>query len=190
MLKDQYSSFIIHPSRSLHMKKWLSGIILAVALFSMSIVAPTYAAGRETAVSTGSRQAVSSSFTGVFTGMAYGDFNSSAPITLELTQVGNRVTGTAVIEDGLTINAGGMCGAFDVPASSASANGNVTARQPRTLTARIPFEIEGFTITADVAGQLSADGEELEVEVKINTPMLCRYDPVINGTLSAVNSVQ
>lgn len=172
------------------MKKWLSGIILAVGLISMGIVAPTYAAGKTTAVSTSSRQAVSTPFTGTFSGTAYGDFNSSAPITLELTQVGNRVTGTAVIEDGLKINAGGMCGSFDVPASSASASGSTAARQPRTLTARIPFEIEGFTITADVAGQLSADGEELEVEVKINTPMLCRYDPVISGTLSAVDGVQ
>ncbi|MCZ7668546.1 MAG: hypothetical protein M5U34_15830 [Chloroflexi bacterium] len=41
------------------MKKWFLGIILAIGFISLSIVAPTYAAGAETAVSTNSRQAVS-----------------------------------------------------------------------------------------------------------------------------------
>ncbi len=166
------------------MKKWFLGIILAIGFISLSIVAPTYAAGAETAVSTNSRQAVSPPFTGTFVGTAYGDYDSSAPLTLEMTQSGRKVTGTVYMEPGLTVNAGGMCGVFDLPASSATASGAISARQPRLLTAKIPVESGGVKITADITGEISADGEELNVEVKVNTPFLCKYDPVITGILT------
>lgn len=157
------------------MKKWFLGIILAIGFISLSIAAPTYAAGTKTAVTP--------PFSGTFTGTAYGDYNSSAPLTLDMSQTGSKVTGTVTIEPGLTVNAGGMCGVFDIPASSVTASGTTSARQPRILTAKIPVESGGVKITADITGEISADGEELNVEVKVNTPFLCKYDPVITGVL-------
>ena len=135
------------------MNKWIMGIILAIGFLAIGAAAPTYAAGT----------AVSRPFTGTFTGTGYGDFGSSAPLTLTLTQRGNTVEGTAVIGDGLEVNAGGFCGTAVVPATSATANGTTTNRQPRHLSANIPFQVSGMDITARATGDLTADGQELHV---------------------------
>ena len=160
------------------MKKWYTGILLALGLIMLAAAAPTFAAGT----------AVSRPFTGTFAGIVDGDFGSSAPLTLSLTQRGNVVEGTAVIGEGLEVNAGGFCGAAVVPASSATASGTTTNRQPRRLAANIPFEVSGMNITARATGDLSANGQELVIEVKIDTPFLCGRDPVISGTLLSVSS--
>jgi hypothetical protein len=164
------------------MKKWFLGLILAIGIIVLGSAGSAFAAGNTTAVSP-------RPFTGTFEGVVYGDYGSSAPLTLELTQRGTVVTGTAVIGQGLRLNAGGFCGAADVPAVSATADGNTNRRQPRQLSTTIPFEFSGMTITALAAGQLSADSEELDVSVKIDTPFPCGRDPIISGTLlRAVNS--
>ena len=164
------------------MKKLFAGILLAISIFSAGAAAPIFAAGSGTAVS--------HPFTGTFEGTVYGDFGSSAPLTLELTQQGNKVEGTAVIEPGLEVNAGGFCGTAVVPATTASAAGTINQRHPHRLSANIPFAVGGMTITAQITGDLSTDGEELDVNVKIDTPFLCGHDPEITGTLTTVNSQQ
>lgn len=158
------------------MNKWIMGIILAIGFLAIGAAAPTYAAGT----------AVSRPFSGTFAGIVYGDNGSSAPLTLTLTQRGNTVEGTAVIGDGLEVNAGGFCGTAVVPATSATANGTTTNRQPRHLAANIPFQVSGMDITARATGDLTADGQELNFEVKIDTPFLCGRDPIISGTLLPV----
>jgi hypothetical protein len=157
------------------MKQWILGLILAIGIIWMGYAAPAYAAGGKTAVS--------QPFTGVFEGTVYGDFGSSAPLTLELTQRGTVVEGTAVIGTGLKVNAGGFCGTAVVPASSVAAEGTTSRRQPRHLSANIPFEVSGLDITARITGDLAADGEELDVAVKVDTPFVCGRDPVISGVL-------
>ncbi len=163
------------------MKKWIFGIILALGMISMGGIGSAFAAGTTTAVST-------PPFTGTFEGTVYGDFGSSAPLTLELTQRGNVVEGTAVIGEGLEVNAGGVCGTAVVPATSASAEGTTSRRQPRHLTADIPFAVSGMNITARITGDLSTNGEELDVTVKVDTPFLCGRDPIISGTLITINN--
>ena len=160
------------------MNKWIMGIILAIGFLTIGAAAPTYAAGT----------AVSRPFTGTFAGTVYGDFGSSAPLTLELVQKGNTVEGTAVIEPGLEVNAGGFCGTAVVPAATATAEGAINRRQPRHLSANIPFTVSGMDITARITGELSASGEELDVTVKIDTPFLCGRDPEITGTLTTINN--
>lgn len=156
------------------MKKWIVAIGLLVGLLGFGLAWPVSA----------SATAVTHPFTGVFTGVVYGDYGSSAPLTLELTQRGRVVTGTAVIGDGLRLNAGGFCGSAYVPAASASAEGATQRRQPRQLSATIPFEVSGLTITAQATGQLATDGETLDVSVKIDTPFPCSRNPVISGALA------
>jgi len=170
------------------MKKLFAGILLAISIFAAGVAAPTFAAGSGTAVSPA--HTTTTPFTGTFAGTVYGDFGSSAPLTLELVQKGNTVEGTAVIDSGLEVNAGGFCGTAVVPATTATAEGTINSRQPRHLSANIPFEVGGMTITAQITGDLSTDGEELDVNVKIDTPFLCGHDPEITGTLTTVNSQQ
>ena len=59
-------------------------------------------------------------------------------------------------------------------------------RRARHLTANIPFQVSGMDITARATGDLAADGQELNFEVKIDTPLLCGRDPIISGTLLPV----
>ena len=159
------------------MKKWLLGLVLAFGIIVLGSVGPSFAAGNPTAVSP------TTPFTGTFEGIVHGDYGSSAPLTLELIQRGSRVSGKAVIGEGLRLNAGGFCGSAYVPATAASADGSTNRRQPRQLTAQIPFEVSGLNITAQADGQLSTDGGELELSVKIDTPFPCGRDPIISGTL-------
>lgn len=161
------------------MNKWFLGVLLAIAFLAFGAAAPTFAAG--TAVTP------PPSFTGTYEGTVYGDYDSSAHLTLELTQNGRSITGTATIGAGLELNAGGFCGTAVLPPTTASADGSVSSRNPRRLSADIPVDVGGLEITALVSGDLSADGEELDIEVKVDTPFLCGRDPVITGTLVAIS---
>ena len=158
------------------MKKWFSGIILAIGLIGVSIMAPTYAAGIKTAVS--------SPFNGTFTGIAYGDYKTSAPLSIEVTQEGDDITAHINIEDGLKVNAGGFCGTIAIPASSLSASGIDTDDNADTLSTRIPFDLGGGTsVTAIINGEI--DGDQMDVSIKIKTPFICGNNPVITGELIA-----
>jgi hypothetical protein len=156
------------------MKKWFLGIILAVGLISIGAVAPTFAAGGT----------ADSPFNGVFTGTAFADYHSSAPLILEMTQDGEEVTAVITIDEGLRVNAGGFCGVLDVPAGSITASGVDTDDAPDILAAQVPFDVgSGVTITADITGEM--DGDDMDVTIKINTPFICSNDPIITGSLTA-----
>ncbi|MBE2222541.1 MAG: hypothetical protein IAF02_13420 [Anaerolineae bacterium] len=160
------------------MKKWLFGIILAIGLIGVSIVTPTYAAGRETAVT--------EPFNGTFSGIAYADYKTSAPLTVAVTQDGDDITAHIDIEKGLKVNAGGLCGTVAIPATTISASSTNTAKNPNILTARVPFDLGGgVKVTADITGEISADGEELDIQVKVKTPFICGKTPVVTGELIA-----
>ena len=157
------------------MKKWFLGIILAIGFISLGMAAPTYAAGIKTAVS--------SPFNGTFTGIAYADYKTSAPLSIAVTQEGDDVTALINIEDGLKVNAGGFCGTIAIPASSLSASGIDTDDSADTLSTRIPFDIGGASVTAIINGEI--DGDQMDVSIKVKTPFICGKSPVITGELIA-----
>ncbi len=122
-------------------------------------------------------------FAGTFEGYLVGDRDSRAPITLELSQQGNIVSGDIVIGRGLVIDAG-MCGAAAVPTGTQSADGQVSARNPRHIDAGVELAVQGMAITIDLDGDLSRDGKSLATTATIDLPWLCGSDPVIGGTLT------
>ena len=153
------------------MKKWFLGIILAIGLISVGIVAPTFAAQE-------------SPFNGTFSGTAYGDYKTSAPLTLTVTQEGDDVTALINIDNGLKVNAGGFCGTIAIPASSLSASGIDTDDSADTLSTRIPFDLGGgASVTAIINGEI--DGDQMDVSIKVKTPFICGKNPVITGELIA-----
>jgi hypothetical protein len=153
------------------MKKWLLGIILAIGIISVGMVASTYAAE-------------ANPFNGTFSGTAYGDYDSTAPLTLNLTQEGDIVTAHIDIENGLQVNAGGFCGVIAIPAGSVSASASDTADSADVVSARVPIDLgSGVSITAYIDGEI--DDDNLDFSVKVKTPFICSNDPVVTGSLVA-----
>lgn len=124
-------------------------------------------------------------YEGTFKGTVYGDKGTSAPLTLVLNHRGNEVEGKAILGEGLYLD-GGMCGAGYVPASQQSAAVEVSEKDSGRLSVQTIFEVSGINIKIDLNSQISADGDELEAEAKIDLPWLCGHDPVISGTLFRV----
>jgi hypothetical protein len=127
-------------------------------------------------------------FEGVFTGTVKGDNGSKTTLTLDMADRQNVVSGEATLGKGLVVNAGGVCGKIAIPASSMIAEGEKSPKHPDELSAEATIEVNGMEITVEVEGEISADGETLDVTAKINTPWMCGRDPVITGTLTKVNS--
>lgn len=153
------------------MKKWFLGIILAIGLISVSIVVPTYAAEN-------------SPFNGTFRGTASGDYKTSAPLSLTVTQDGEDVTAHINIDKGLKVNAGGFCGTIAIPASSMSASGIDTDDSADSLSTSIPFDVGGgASVTAIINGEINDD--QMDVSIKVKTPFICGNSPVITGELIA-----
>lgn len=119
-------------------------------------------------------------YQGTFSGYLYGDNRTRAPMTIELVQLGDEVSGKLTLDEGLLIDAG-RCGQVPIPPSSASASGRTIANNPRMLQASTSFEVSGFTITGYMESELSADGKEITALAKIDLPWICGRDPVIKG---------
>lgn len=156
--------------------------ILAIAAAAVLVVAAE-AAPAQTAIpkpSTISGGIDEGTFAGTFEGYLTGDRNSRAPVTLELSQRDNTVTGDIVIGRGLVID-GGMCGLAAVPAGSQSAAGQVSARNPRHLNAGAALIVQSMKIKIDLDSDLSRDGDSLTASAKIDLPWLCGSDPIIGG---------
>lgn len=122
-------------------------------------------------------------FNGTFSGILYGSAGSSAPVTLELAQAGNEVTGVMSIGPGLVID-GGNCGIQEVPPGTQTANGRIDPADPNHLDAGAVFQVQGLTITISLAADLSADGQALTTQALIDLPFICGPDPVLNGNFS------
>lgn len=154
--------------------------LIVLALMTFFVASAQAAPARPTSTTSGGL------FAGTFEGVLHGDDGSTAPIALELTQDGRAVTGEIVVGRGLLID-GGNCGAAAVPAATQTATGATSAREPRHLAASADFEVQGISVTIDLDGQLSRDGETLTAEARIDLPWLCGRDPVVTGELSRVN---
>jgi hypothetical protein len=158
------------------MKKAIIGLILTIGA-AVALTATASAAG-----SSGPSKS-NRPFDGTFEGTLYGDKGSSAPITLELSQNGRQVEGYVELGSGLYVN-GGMCGAGYVPGGAQSAEGTVSRSNPRRLNAEAAFKVSGLKVNIDLAGLISADGQELDAQAKIDLPWLCGSDPVLSGDLT------
>jgi hypothetical protein len=156
-------------------KKVIIGMVLAFG----AILAFTLSAS---AASQATKSTKTGPYMGTFKGTVYGDKGTSAPLTLVLNHRGNDVEGKAILGDGLYLD-GGMCGAGYVPSSQQSATVEASDKDPRHLSVQTTFEVSGINIKIDLNSQISADGDELEAEAKIDLPWLCGHDPVISGTL-------
>ena len=160
------------------MKKLITGFFLAALALTL-VTAITFAGQGET-------NASADAFIGTFTGTVAGDKGSETTITLDIDSIGHTVTGNASLGRGLIVDAGGFCGAATLPATSMRAEGVVSASNPDELTADATIDVGNFEVKVEVTGELSADGESMELAAEIDTPWLCGRDPVITGTLTKV----
>ncbi|MDT8307627.1 MAG: hypothetical protein RRC07_16965 [Anaerolineae bacterium] len=141
---------------------------------------PTAAA----ATATAPPAAQSGPLSGTFVGLLNGDGDSQAPLVLELEQQGRIVGGVASLGEGITINAGGFCGRFAVPASTFEAREELESADSRRLQTTTSVDVEGFVIPVDLTISLSPDGKTITAEATLETPALCANDPTLVGTLT------
>lgn len=155
------------------MRKLAFSLIWAIVASMVLTLAASASHGTTPAIVPGPYQ-------GTFSGYLYGDKNSRAPMSLELVQLGDEVSGKLTIGEGLFIDAG-RCGQASIPPNSAIASGRTLVSEPRTLQASSSFVVSGITIKGYLESELSADGKEITALAKIDLPWLCGRDPVIKG---------
>jgi hypothetical protein len=158
------------------MKRLLVGTLyLVVVLMMLTIgvaVIPEVAAAAEKA----------GPYEGAFRGMAYGDSDSRAPLTLDLTHRGSHVEGTVFLGEGLYVN-GGWCGAVQIPAVAQEVEGQTSSWNPRRLEVSPTFDLGRFELTVDFESNISSDGELINAEAKVDLPWFCGRDPVLKAKL-------
>ena len=123
-------------------------------------------------------------FNGQFEGTLSGDNNSSASLSLDLTQDGDAVSGTATIGDGAQVALTGLLcpvGVQPLPASSVPVEGTVLS--DGSLESKSTIEVSGFPIEVVVTADVSADNSEMDVLITVNTPPVCP-NPELPATLS------
>ena len=119
-------------------------------------------------------------FQSKFTGTAFSDQDSSAPLTLNLTQNGNTVNGTATIGNGLKVDTGGfICpGMVSVPSGTIDVIGSVSETNPRHLDAKSSLSTYGITITAQMISELSQDGNSMDISLDLRIPWPCKSSTI------------
>ena len=123
-------------------------------------------------------------FDGAFEGAILGDAESSAPLSLALTQEETLVSGTVTLGEGLFVNVGGgFCGGVQgVPASAFQVSGLTSPDNPRHLESNSSIEINQITIGVRVVADVSEDGDQLTAQVILTTPLFC-LNPQLPATL-------
>lgn len=124
---------------------------------------------------------------GIFIGDVHSNNGTSAPLMLQLSQIGNQVYAIADIGEGLTVDAG-FCGVVPIPAGSFSASALSDPRRPNMLAADVTFDVNGFEVSASLVSELLDSGDQLDAEVSIDLPWLCGRDPTLRGSLDLVES--
>ena len=158
------------------MKRLLAGILAVAAVLA------TLGTGVEGASADMLAEKVGP-YEGTFTGLAYGDKGSSAPVALELTHRGNQVRGTLLLEEGLYVS-GGFCGGVNLPATSEDVQGQTLRWNPRRLFVSPTFDVGGFQVTVDFESTMSADGDAIAAKAKVDLPWFCGRDPVLTATVT------
>ena len=157
------------------MKRIMLGIAVVVAILSASLGWAYAASDVEDMDAVGP-------YEGSFSGTAYGDKGSTAPLELELTHRGSRVEGDVSIGEGLHVDAG-FCGTFDLPAIDASIAGQTLEDEPRRLEASPTFDAGAFELTVDFQSKVSASGNIIVTKANVDLPWLCGQDPALRGIL-------
>lgn len=150
-------------------------VVMAVSVLAGGVLAASVPAAAEPA----------GPYEGIFSGYVYGDRNSRAEITLEMTHGGNAVEGIVHLGEGLYVD-GGRCGGGYIPPSVQSASGETLSTDPNRLQANTVFNVSGLQITAELDSQILPGGEELIVQASIDLPWLCGRDPALKAELSKI----
>jgi hypothetical protein len=125
-------------------------------------------------------------FNGVFSGIAFGDRGTQAPLSLDLSQQGPDVAATATLGEGLYV-ATRFCGGATVPAGTVDGTGHVDLDAPGRVWTSASFDVQGFPVRMAIQGDLSEDGQALAAEATLDLPSFCGTDPVLTGTLLRVD---
>jgi len=157
------------------MKRIMVGIAVVVAILSTSVAWALAAPGVEKVGAVGP-------YEGNFSGIAFGEKGSRAPLALELTHQGSQVEGAVSIGEGLYVDAG-FCGSFDLPAIDANIEGQTLDGDPRRLEASPTFDTGAFELTVDFESEVSASGRVIVTRANVDLPWFCGPDPVITGIL-------
>jgi hypothetical protein len=150
-------------------------------LMGVFVAAIAVAIGSTAALAAGVKPAVGP-YQGQFSGQVNGDRNSQAPLSLDLTQQGDQITGKVAIGDGLFID-GGLCGQVAVPATEQFVTGQTLTGHPDRLSTELAFNVSSLRIVVDLESRISPDREKIEAQASIDLPWLCGRDPVITGVL-------
>ncbi len=153
-------------------------LLLTVLILSTSAFAPLVASADSLKPQVGPLE-------GTYIGDVYSDNGTSAPLMLQLSQIGNQVYAIAVFDEGLTVDAG-LCGVVPIPAGSFSASALSDPRRPDVLVADVTFDMNGFEVSASLVSELADSGDQLDAEVSIDLPWLCGRDPTLRGSLDLV----
>jgi hypothetical protein len=121
-------------------------------------------------------------YEGTFQGYAYGDQGTRAPLTLDLTHRDRQVEGKVSIGQGLYVDAG-ICGAASIPATAQYVEGQTTRWNQNRLEVSPSFDLGGFDLVVDFESSLSASGDIITAEAKVDLPWFCGRDPVLKATL-------
>lgn len=125
-------------------------------------------------------------FSGTFAGTIVGHNDSSAPLELQLEQRGRQIAGTATIGEGLVVSAGGVCGAFAIPATTLRARDELDQVDGRHLLTTTTVQVSGIDIPVELQATLAPDGQTVTAQATIYPPSLCGNTPTLNATLMRV----
>ena len=157
------------------MRRFLFGLLDLVVMFAVLAVGVSVAPEASAIESIGP-------YEGTFKGIAYGDRDSSAPLSLELTHRGDQLEGNVSLGEGLYVS-GGFCGTVTLPATELVVEGQTVHGKPERLEASPTFDVGDFELTVDFVSEVSADGEEITAEARVDLPWFCGRDPAFHGTL-------
>jgi hypothetical protein len=125
-------------------------------------------------------------FQGTFSGTIIGDQNTRASITLNLTQNGDNVTGTATVGEGLYVFSGFLpIGVTSLPSECLNVIGIQDTENDHRLETALITSKSGITVGVAVA-DLPVDCKTMSVHIKLDIPLLCRGS-TLNATLCRMN---
>lgn len=127
-------------------------------------------------------------FSGTFEGTMIGDNETSAPLELQLVQIGRNIEGAATLGDGLILRAGGVCGSFPIPAMTINAADELDHAGERTLSTSTSVTVSGFDVPVELQAELGPDGNTVTAQATIYPPALCGTNPTVSATLTRVDA--
>jgi hypothetical protein len=121
-------------------------------------------------------------YEGTFYGIAHGDRNTYAPVSLDLTHRGGWVEGSLSLNEGLYVD-GGICGAVNLPATEQTVEGWTESEEPGHLEASPTIDVGTFDLTVDFESDVTEMGDIITAEAKVDLPWFCGRDPVLTANL-------